>query len=65
MENKKKTAGGLGRGLSDLLDDNDGIPNMKSNVLLRRDSGERVKIYDKTGGEEKKASQSSVKVIKR
>ena len=65
MENKKKTAGGLGRGLSDLLDDNDGIPNMKSNVLLRRDSGECVKIYDKTGGEEKKASQSSVKVIKR
>ena len=63
--NKKKPLGGLGRGLSDLLDDNDGIPNMKSNVLLRRDSGERVKIYDKTGGEEKKSPGSSVKVIKR
>ena len=55
---------GLGRGLSDLLEDNDGIPNMKSNVLLRREDGERVKIYDKTGGEEKRSS-ASVKVIKR
>jgi hypothetical protein len=64
MENKKKQMGGLGRGLSDLLDDNDGIPNMKSNVLLRREDGERVKIYDKTGGEEKRSS-ASVKVIKR
>jgi hypothetical protein len=51
-------------GLSDLLDDNDGIPNMKSQVLLRRESGERLKIYDKTGGE-KKRSDSSAKVIKR
>ena len=64
MENKKRLTGGLGRGLSDLLDDNDGIPNMKSNVLLRREDGERVKIYDKTGGEEKRSS-ASVKVIKR
>ena len=55
---------GLGRGLSDLLEDNDGIPNMKSNVLLRREDGERVKIYDKTGGEEKRSS-ASVKVVKR
>ena len=64
MENKKRLTGGLGRGLSDLLDDNDGIPNMKSNVLLRREDGERVKIYDKTGGEEKRSS-ASVKVVKR
>ena len=64
MENKKKPMAGLGRGLSDLLEDNDGIPNMKSNVLLRREDGERVKIYDKTGGEEKRSS-ASVKVVKR
>ena len=64
MENKKRLTGGLGRGLSDLLDDNDGIPNMKSNVLLRREDGQRVKIYDKTGGEEKRSS-ASVKVVKR
>ena len=67
MENngsKRKPVGGLGRGLSDLLDDNDGIPNMKSNVLLRRESGERVKIYDKTGGEASgsRKPQSSVKI---
>ena len=55
---------GLGRGLSELLEDNDGIPNMRSNVVIRRDSGECVKIYDKTGGEVKKSS-SSVKVTKR
>ena len=64
MENKKRLTGGLGRGLSDLLDDNDGIPNMKSNVLLRREDGKGVKIYDKTGGEEKRSS-ASVKVVKR
>ena len=49
---------GLGRDLSDLLDDNDGIPNMKSNVVLRRDDGSRVKIYDKTGGEDTPKKQS-------
>ena len=43
---------GLGRDLSDLLDDNDSLPNMKSNVLLRREDGSKVKIYDKPGGEE-------------
>lgn len=64
MENKKKPMAGLGRGLSELLEDNDGIPNMRSNVVIRRDSGERVKIYDKTGGEVKKSSPS-VKVTKR
>ena len=57
------TPSGLGRGLSDLLDDNDGIPNMRSNVLLRRDDGSRVKIYDKTGGEEK--ASSDTKLVKK
>ena len=64
MGSEKKRAVGLGRGLSDLLEDNDGIPNMKSNVLLRREDGERVKIYDKTGGEAKN-SNASVKINKR
>ena len=63
MEKKKREVG-LGRGLSDLLDDNDGIPNMRSNVLLRRENGERIKIYDKTGGEDKK-DRASVKITKR
>lgn len=63
MDKKKKEVG-LGRGLSDLLEDNDGIPNMKNNVLLRREDGKSVKIYDKTGGEEKRSS-SSAKIIKR
>ena len=52
-EKKNDRLSGLGRGLSELLDDNDGIPNMKNRVLIRRDDGSRVKIYDKTGGEEK------------
>ena len=64
MDKSKKREAGLGRGLSDLLDDNDGIPNMKSQVLLRRESGEKLKIYDKTGGE-KKSQGSTAKVIKR
>jgi hypothetical protein len=49
---------GLGRDLSDLLDDNDSLPNMKSNVLLRREDGSQVKIYSKTGGEEPKGNSS-------
>ena len=57
-------ASGLGRGLSELLDDNDSLPNMKSNVLLRREDGSKVKIYNKTGGEEPK-EKSSPLVIKR
>lgn len=61
---KKKREVGLGRGLSDLLEDNDGIPNMRSNVLLRREDGERVKIYDKTGGDVKK-DRESAKITKR
>ena len=51
---------GLGRDLSDLLDDNDSLPNMKSNVLLRREDGSKVKIYNKTGGEEPKGKSSSL-----
>ena len=67
-ENKKAGKGssvpsGLGRGLSELLDDNDGIPNMRSNVLIRRDDGSKVKIYDKTGGENK--NSHGVKVVKK
>ena len=64
MGNEKKREAGLGRGLFELLEDNDGIPNMKSNVLLRREDGKSVKIYDKTGGEQKK-TKPSVKVTKR
>ena len=60
---KERTAG-LGRGLSELLDDNDGIPNMRSNVVIRRDDGSRVKIYDKRGGENEPPSRASVKNIK-
>ena len=59
---KNDRLSGLGRGLSALLDDNDGIPNMKSQVVIRREDGSRVKIYDKTGGEEKTVKPvSSVK----
>ena len=64
MEKKEKKNAGLGRCLSDLLDDNDGIPNMKSNVLLKREDGSEVKIYDKTGG--KSSSRDGVsRVIKK
>ena len=68
-ENKKegkeaKKQSGLGRDLSDLLDDNDGIPNMKCNVLLRREDGKSIKIYDKTGGE-KPSPKGSYSVKKR
>jgi hypothetical protein len=63
---KKKSdrLSGLGRGLSELLDDNDGIPNMKSQVVIRRDDGSRVRIYDKTGGEEN-SGKSTPSVKKR
>ncbi len=64
MAGSKNREVGLGRGLSDLLEDNDKLPNMKNNVLLRREDGKSVKIHDKTGGEEKK-SQKSVKITKR
>ena len=61
---KKKREVGLGRGLADLLDDNASLPNARSNVLLRKDNGECIKIYNKTGGEQKKP-QSSIKITKR
>jgi hypothetical protein len=61
---EKERAAGLGRGLSELLDDNDGIPNMKSNVVIRRDDGSKVKIYDKRGGEKENPNRTLVKKIK-
>ena len=57
---EKGSTSGLGRNLSDLLDDNDSLPNMKSNVLLRREDGSCVKIYNKTGGEETKNGVGSL-----
>jgi hypothetical protein len=48
---KKDVKSGLGKGFSELLDDNSEITNMKSNVLLHKEDGRSVKIYDKTGGE--------------
>ena len=63
-QKKNDRLSGLGRNLSDLLDDNDGIPNMKSQVVIRRDDGSHVKIYDKTGGEEK-VGKSTPSVKKR
>ena len=48
---KKDVKNGLGKSLSELLDDNSEITNMKSNVLLHKEDGSNVKIYDKTGGE--------------
>ena len=64
METSSKTKGsdrasGLGRCLSDLLDDNDSLPNMKSNVTLRREDGTHVKIYNKTGREDPKGKIST------
>lgn len=53
--------GGLGRSLSELLTDNDGIPNMCSRVVIKRDDGSRVKIYDKTGSDQKEERGYSVK----
>lgn len=50
---KKDVKNGLGKSLSQLLDDNSEITNMKSNVLLHKEDGTSVKIYDKTGGESK------------
>jgi len=47
---KKEMQSGLGKGFSELLDDNAEITNMRSNVLLHKEDGRSVKIYDKTGG---------------
>ena len=61
---KKEAKNGLGKAFSELLDDNSEITNMRSNVLLHKDDGRSVKIYDKTGGEREKRSDSSPIVIK-
>lgn len=47
-KNTKKTAkAGLGRSLSELLSDNDELVNMDSKVLMHKDDGTSVKIYNK------------------
>ena len=56
-QGEPKGSAGLGRSLGELLDDNDGIPNMRCNVVMRRNDGSCVKIYDKTGGEAPAASK--------
>lgn len=60
---KKDTHSGLGKNLSQLLDDNSEITNMRSNVLLHKNDGSSVKIYDKTGDkrEEKRVSSTVIK----
>ena len=62
MANKNNSCG-LGKGFLELLDDNAEITNMRSNVLLHKDDGKSVKIYDKTGGkrEEKPATRIVIK----
>ena len=55
---KKETQSGLGKGFSELLDDNAEITNMRSNVILHKNDGKSVKIYDKTGGEDTPKKQS-------
>ena len=57
---KKDTKAGLGKSLSDLLDDNSEITNMRSNVLLHKTDGSSVKIYDKTGGEREEKTPSRI-----
>ena len=59
----KNNSGGLGKGFLELLDDNAEITNMRSNVLLHKDDGKSVKIYDKTGckREEKPATRIVIK----
>ena len=57
---KKETQNGLGRSLSDLLNDNSEITNMRSNVILHKEDGSSVKIYDKTGGEREVKTSSRV-----
>ena len=56
---KKDIKSGLGKGLSELLDDNSEITNMRSNVVLHKEDGSSVKIYDKTGGRELKRDFST------
>ncbi len=44
---KKMPKGGLGRSLAELLSDNDEQVNMDSKVLMHKDDGSSVKIYNK------------------
>ena len=57
---KKEINNGLGKSLSELLDDNSEITNMRSNVLLHKNDGNIVKIYDKTGGKREENKPSRV-----
>ena len=43
-----------------LLDDNSEITNMRSNVILHKEDGSSVKIYDKTGGEKEEQRPSRI-----
>ena len=52
---QNKKISGLGKNLDELLEDNAEITNMRSNVLLHKNDGTSVKIYNKTGkGREEK-----------
>ena len=62
---KKETKSGLGKGLDMLLDDNSEITNMRSNVLLHKNDGSSVKIYDKTGGKREEKTNTCRIVIKK
>ena len=61
---KNDNRSGLGKGFSQLLDDNSEITNMRSNVLLHKEDGNSVKIYDKTGGKREEKKQAPI-VIKK
>ena len=60
---KKEVDKGLGKSFSELLDDNSEITNMRSNVLLHKNDGNSVKIYDKTGGKREENHSSEVIII--
>lgn len=60
---KKDRESGLGRGLSELLNDNSEITNMSSNVLLHRDDGTSVKIYDKTGTKKQEKIENKPRIV--
>ena len=60
---KKEVDKGLGKSFSELLDDNSEITNMRSNVLLHKNDGNSVKIYDKTGGKMEENRSSEVIII--
>ena len=60
---KKDRESGLGRGLSELLNDNSEITNMSSNVLLHRDDGTSVKIYDKTGTKKQEKIENKARIV--